>query len=187
MEEIMTCEICVQQFDSLHFIPKILECGHTFCSPCLTKLFQNNPICPNCRTKIKGIESSIPVNFIVLKVVEAFKSKRSSEREENIITSIEDMKKKFNDRKDIISKKKTQMTSSLEVLDRCLAKLEELTVSEGQKVDTVNARKRLNEVDEELKKTDVVSCDDAKRSESIRLSNFEDTASYLMEVTFHFC
>ncbi|RXG69941.1 hypothetical protein Avbf_09062 [Armadillidium vulgare] len=93
------------------------------------------------------------------------------------------MKKKCNDRKDIISKKKTQMTSSLEVLDRCLAKLEELTVSEGQKVDTVNARKRLNEVDEELKKTDdVLSCDDAKRSESIRLSNFEDSASYLMEI-----
>ncbi|RXG51728.1 hypothetical protein Avbf_15515 [Armadillidium vulgare] len=41
----------------------------------------------------------------------------------------------------------------------------------------------LNEVDEELKKTDgVLSCDDAKSSESILLSNFEDSASYLMEI-----
>ncbi|RXG59900.1 hypothetical protein Avbf_15156 [Armadillidium vulgare] len=63
------------------------------------------------------------------------------------------------------------------------SELEELTVSEGQKVDTVNARKMLNELDEELKKTDdVLSFDDVKSSVSILLSNFKNSASYLMEI-----
>ncbi|RXG73247.1 39S ribosomal protein L41, mitochondrial [Armadillidium vulgare] len=84
--------------------------------------------------------------------VDIYKSKASSEKE--IITSIEDMKKKCMKRKEIISEKKTQMTSSLEVLDKCLAQLEELTVSEAHKDDTENVRKFLQEMDEDLKKTD---------------------------------
>ncbi|RXG51570.1 hypothetical protein Avbf_08728, partial [Armadillidium vulgare] len=115
--------------------------------------------CPNCRAEIKGNESSLPINYNTLKVVEIYKSKTWSERE--IISSIEDMKKKFKDRRDLILKKKDQMTSSLEVVDKCLAKLEELAVSESQRVDTVNVKKMLRELDEDFEKTDeVVPCDD---------------------------
>ncbi|KAL7638461.1 UNVERIFIED_CONTAM: hypothetical protein RMT77_011031 [Armadillidium vulgare] len=181
MEEIATCNICARQFDSLHLIPKMLECGHTFCSSCLTKLFRNNPSCPNCRAEIKINESSLPINYSVLKVAEIYKSKTWSEKE--IISSIEDMKKKFKDRRDVILKKKDQMTSSLEVIDKCLAKLEELAVSESQRVDTVNVKRMLRELDEDFKKTDdVVTCDDAKSSVTILLSDFEDSEAYLTEI-----
>ncbi|KAL7630297.1 UNVERIFIED_CONTAM: hypothetical protein RMT77_019557, partial [Armadillidium vulgare] len=67
MEEIMFCDSCLGLFDILKFIPKILDCGHTFCSPCLTIIIRKNSICPNCKTEIKVKESSIPVNFIALK------------------------------------------------------------------------------------------------------------------------
>ncbi|KAL7631693.1 UNVERIFIED_CONTAM: hypothetical protein RMT77_018001 [Armadillidium vulgare] len=170
MEEIVTCSICTKVFDTLHLIPKILECGHTFCSPCLTKLFQNNPSCPNCRAEIKGTESSLPINYIALKAVDFYKSKAWPEKE--IIASIEDMKKKCMERKEIISEKMTQMMSSLEVLGKCLAKLEEMTVSETQKVDI------LHKMDEDLKKID----DDPKSSVSIFLSSFEDPKAYLREI-----
>ncbi|KAL7631990.1 UNVERIFIED_CONTAM: hypothetical protein RMT77_017689 [Armadillidium vulgare] len=181
MEEIVTCCICTKEFDSLHRLPKILECGHTFCSQCLTKHFRNNPSCPNCRTEVKGTVSLLPTNYNTLKAVDIYKSKASSEKE--IITSIEDMKKKCMKRKEIISEKKTQMTSSLEVLDKCLAQLEELIVSEAHKDDTENVRKILQEMDEDLKKTDDdVRCVDAKSSVSIFLSSFEDPKAYLREI-----
>ncbi|RXG56553.1 E3 ubiquitin-protein ligase TRIM50, partial [Armadillidium vulgare] len=171
MEDIVTCSICLQVFNSSSFsFPKMLECGHTFCSPCLTKLFQNNPSCPNCRAEIKGTESSLPINYNTLKAVDFYKSKAWPEKE--IIASIEDMKKKCMERKEIISEKMTQMMSSLEVLGKCLAKLEEMTVSETQKVDI------LHKMDEDLKKID----DDPKSSVSIFLSSFEDPKAYLTEI-----
>ncbi|KAL7631333.1 UNVERIFIED_CONTAM: hypothetical protein RMT77_018368 [Armadillidium vulgare] len=181
MQEIMFCDSCLGLFDILKFIPKILDCGHTFCSTCLTIIIRKNSICPNCKTEIKVKESSIPVNFIALKVVDVYLPRNSSasEREKKIIASIENTKKKFNDRNEIISMKKSRISSSLKVLD----KLEELMVSQGQKFNTVNAKNMLNELDEELKKTyDVVSYDYVKSSASILLSNFEDSASYLMEI-----
>ncbi|RXG70687.1 E3 ubiquitin-protein ligase TRIM32, partial [Armadillidium vulgare] len=107
MEEIVTCSICFQVFSRIHFIPKILECGHTFCSPCLTKLFQNNPSCPNCRAEIKGTESLLPINYNTLKVVDIYKSKNWSESEMDITAEV-------TKRKDIILKKEAQMTSSFE-------------------------------------------------------------------------
>ncbi|KAL7638416.1 UNVERIFIED_CONTAM: hypothetical protein RMT77_010986 [Armadillidium vulgare] len=176
MEEIVTCSICTKVFDSLHLIPKMIECGHTFCSPCLTKLFQNNPSCPNCRAEIKGTESSLPINYIALKIVDIYKSKNWSESEMDITAEV-------TKRKDIILQKKAQMTSSIEVFDKCLEKLEKLTVSESERIGTVNVKRILNEVDEDLKKTDdVVRCDDLKKSMSFLLSNFEDSKEYLLEI-----
>ncbi|KAB7505621.1 E3 ubiquitin-protein ligase TRIM32 [Armadillidium nasatum] len=144
MEEIVTCSICMQVFDSLHLIPKMIECGHTFCSPCLTKLFQNNPSCPNCRAEIKGTESLLPINYNTLKVVDIYESKNWSESEMDTAAEV-------TKRKDMILKKKAQMTSSIEVFDKCLAKLEKLTVSESERIDTVNVKRILKEVDEDLK------------------------------------
>ncbi|RXG59568.1 LON peptidase N-terminal domain and RING finger protein C14F5.10c [Armadillidium vulgare] len=158
MEDFVSCNICAQVFDSLHFIPKILKCGHTFCSPCLIKLLQENPNCPNCRAEVKEIESSLP------------------ERKIDIVTEVAK-------RKDIILKKKTQMTLNVKILDKCLAKLEELTVSQSERIDTVNTRKILDEIDEDLKKTDdVVRSDDMKSSISILLSSFKGSEQFLLEV-----
>ncbi|KAB7502304.1 RING finger protein nhl-1 [Armadillidium nasatum] len=182
MEEIVLCNICAHQFDSLHFIPKMLECGHTFCSPCMTKLFQKNHTCPNCRAEINGIEGSLPINYNTLKAVDIYKSKSWLESE--MVTSIEDMKKKCVKRKEILSKSKSSITSSLEVLDKCLEKLEELTVSE-RRVDAVNVKKILHEVEEDFRKTMVdMFYDDIKSTVSILLSDFKDSKGYLEEENF---
>ncbi|KAL7631769.1 UNVERIFIED_CONTAM: hypothetical protein RMT77_017923 [Armadillidium vulgare] len=176
MEDFASCNICVQVFDSFHFIPKILKCGHTFCSPCLLKLLQENPFCPNCSIQLKEIESSLPVNYGILKAVEFYKSKCWTERKIYIVTEVAK-------RKNIILKKKTQMKLNVKILDKCLAKLEELTVSQVERIGTVNTRKILDEIDEDLKKTDdVVLSYDIKRSISILLSSFEDSEQFLLEI-----
>ncbi|KAL7638433.1 UNVERIFIED_CONTAM: hypothetical protein RMT77_011003 [Armadillidium vulgare] len=177
MEEIVLCSICLQQFDSLHFIPKILECGHTFCSSCMTKIFQRNHTCPNCRAQTEGIASSLPINYYVLNVVDIYKSMSFSESE--IVTSIDDMRKKCVERKEILSKTKSSITLSLEVLDKCLEKLEQLTLP-GRRVNIVNVKKILNEVKGDLKKTMV--CDNLKSTVSILLSDFHGSYEYLEEI-----
>ncbi|KAL7632966.1 UNVERIFIED_CONTAM: hypothetical protein RMT77_016676 [Armadillidium vulgare] len=177
MEDFVSCNICAQVFDGLHFIPKMLiKCGHTFCSPCLIKLLQENPRCPNCRAEIKEIESSLPVNYGILKAVDFYKSKCSAERKIDIVTEVAK-------RKDIILKKKTQMKLNMKILDKCLGKLEELTMSQSEQIDTVNTRKILDEIDEDLKQTDdVVRSDDIKSSISILLSSFKGSEQFLLEI-----
>ncbi|KAB7499748.1 E3 ubiquitin-protein ligase TRIM32 [Armadillidium nasatum] len=154
MEDLVSCKICAQVYDSLQFIPKILKCGHTFCSPCLIKLLQEeNPRCPNCRIQLKEIESSLPVNYNTLNTVDIYKFNCFPQRKMDIATEVAK-------RKDIVLKKKTQMTLNVKILDKCLEKLEELTVSQSERIDAVNAIKILDEIDEDLKKTDVVRSDD---------------------------
>ena len=44
------CSICYELYDHENRFPRLLSCGHTFCSSCLENLFDNNSIsCPNCR------------------------------------------------------------------------------------------------------------------------------------------
>ncbi|KAL7633187.1 UNVERIFIED_CONTAM: hypothetical protein RMT77_016557 [Armadillidium vulgare] len=177
MEDLVSCNICAQVFDSLHFIPKMLiKCGHTFCSPCLIKLLQENPRCPKCRIQLKEIESSLPVNYIALKAVDIYKSKCWPEKKMDIATEVAK-------RKDIILKKKTQMKLNVKILDKCLEKLEELTMSQSERIDTVDTRKILDEIDEDLKKTDDdVRSDVIKSSISILLSSFKGPEQFLLEI-----
>ncbi|KAL7631197.1 UNVERIFIED_CONTAM: hypothetical protein RMT77_018501 [Armadillidium vulgare] len=173
MEDLVSCNICAEEFDRLHFIPKVLKCGHTFCSPCLIKLLQENPFCPNCRIQLKEIENSLPVNYGILKAVDIYNSKCWPERKIDTATEVAK-------RKDIILKKKTQMKLNVKILDKCLAKLEELTMSQSDRIDT---RKILDEIDEDLKKTDdVVRSDDIKSSISILLSSFKGPEQFLLEI-----
>ncbi|KAL7633080.1 UNVERIFIED_CONTAM: hypothetical protein RMT77_016656 [Armadillidium vulgare] len=75
------------------------------------------------------------------------------------------------------------MTLNVKILDNCSAKLEELTVSQSERIDPANARKILDEIDEDLKKTDdVVRSDDITSSISILLSSFKDSKQFLLEI-----
>ncbi|KAB7501621.1 hypothetical protein Anas_14649 [Armadillidium nasatum] len=73
------------------------------------------------------------------------------------------------------------MTLNGKILDKCLEKLKELTKFQSERIDTVNTRKILDEINEDLKKTDdVVRSDDIKSSISILLSSFEDSETILI-------
>ncbi|KAL7633211.1 UNVERIFIED_CONTAM: hypothetical protein RMT77_016581 [Armadillidium vulgare] len=99
---------------------------------------------------------------------------------------MEDIATEVVKRKDIILKKKTQMNLNEKILDKCLEKLKELRMSQSERIDTVNARKILDEIDEDLKKTDdVVRSDEIKSSISILLSSFNGfdySKKFLLEI-----
>eukprot|EP00210_Caulerpa_lentillifera_P008876 g8468.t1 len=74
----MECSICREFFteDGQH-VPRILECGHTFCSECLEKLLKEASQrlklrCPDCRALAKSTNRSVldlPKNYKLLEVI----------------------------------------------------------------------------------------------------------------------
>ena len=60
LQKIIECAICFENFT----VPKILQCGHTFCEKCLQELYNASRqpgylTCPTCRTT-----TSVPANDI---------------------------------------------------------------------------------------------------------------------------
>ncbi|KAL7638927.1 UNVERIFIED_CONTAM: hypothetical protein RMT77_010461 [Armadillidium vulgare] len=86
MERIAKCCICAEVFDSVVLIPKILQCGHTFCSPCVTRVTENNPRCPICGKEINERESSPITNFDTLSVVDIYNSNSNASSIREILT-----------------------------------------------------------------------------------------------------
>jgi hypothetical protein len=69
------CSICFDCFDLLknNKIPRILPCGHSFCSECLAHLVRANSSlkCPKCNFKIQNlILEAIPRNFNLMENLE---------------------------------------------------------------------------------------------------------------------
>ena len=66
LAEDLVCPVCMEEFDR----PKVLQCKHVFCTPCLTKvLYRNKLVCPICRDEKvfgggTGIES-LPEPLII--------------------------------------------------------------------------------------------------------------------------
>ena len=42
MENIIECSICLEKYDKKEKLPRILACGHTFCTSCLLKIKEKN-------------------------------------------------------------------------------------------------------------------------------------------------
>lgn len=58
--------MCLEPYDDSHKRPRVLPCGHTFCSPCIRDLVQDGYLpCPTCRTEhvIPGDYSFFPIVF----------------------------------------------------------------------------------------------------------------------------
>ena len=69
--ESLDCSLCCERLNEAERCPRLLTCGHSFCSECLASLPQEE--CPNCRKPFK-LESSgvsnLPKNFALLDVIQ---------------------------------------------------------------------------------------------------------------------
>ena len=87
LEDSLTCSICLELFDD----PRLLPCSHTFCHKCL-RASRSILTCALCRSHF--IEPSLPINRIVLTLVEQHREEQCSaeHRSMNILAKCYDCK-----------------------------------------------------------------------------------------------
>ena len=66
------CSICYEHYNEQSKCPRLLSCGHSFCSRCLERLLRGNTIdCPKCRNPVvvpSGVDGLLK-NFALLDIV----------------------------------------------------------------------------------------------------------------------
>ncbi|CAD5219028.1 unnamed protein product [Bursaphelenchus okinawaensis] len=79
--DLISCEICLEAFDSECRPPKIIPCGHNFCENCLFSLCLHSEYylldtikCPKCRKLCDSkLAMNAPTNYDLCKMLENFK------------------------------------------------------------------------------------------------------------------
>ena len=77
MENIIECSICLEKYDKKEKLPRILTCGHTFCTSCLIKIKEKNkqenkircPLDSKIEYEKNNIEE-IPINRIIFDLLD---------------------------------------------------------------------------------------------------------------------
>ena len=76
------CSICFECYNDQSKCPRMLSCGHSFCSCCLERLLRGNTIgCPKCRNPVAvppGVHGLLK-NFALLDIVNETSPKQHAE------------------------------------------------------------------------------------------------------------
>ncbi|XP_074068797.1 E3 ubiquitin-protein ligase SH3RF2 [Macrotis lagotis] len=95
--DLLECPVC---FEKLDVTAKVLPCQHTFCKPCLQRIFKARKElrCPECRTPVFcGIEE-LPANLLLVRLLDGVRSGQNmvrvgSIRRPGVLTSQEPSRK----------------------------------------------------------------------------------------------
>ena len=86
MENIIECSICLEKYDKKEKLPRILTCGHTFCTSCLIKIKEKNK--PDNKIKCpldlkieydKNNIEEIPINRVIVDLLDLNLSEKLNE------------------------------------------------------------------------------------------------------------
>ena len=69
--KVLECLVCREVYDDQNLCPRILSCGHSFCSSCLQLLTVDGKIsCPTCRVVSQDGVAGLPKNFALLSILD---------------------------------------------------------------------------------------------------------------------
>ena len=88
MECISDCKICYNSYNSKERKPKMLFCGHTFCSICIQAILEGRvyeTICPTCRRRISCSFSQLPINYSLLDLVNCIEDDEENDSDDSIV------------------------------------------------------------------------------------------------------
>ncbi|XP_053421920.1 E3 ubiquitin-protein ligase SH3RF2 isoform X2 [Nycticebus coucang] len=77
--DFLECPVCLEKLD---VTAKVLPCQHTFCKPCLQKVFKAHKElrCPECRTLVFCSIESLPANLLLVRLLDGVREGRSPRR-----------------------------------------------------------------------------------------------------------
>ncbi|KAM5301982.1 E3 ubiquitin-protein ligase SH3RF2 isoform 2-T2 [Glossophaga mutica] len=77
--DLLECPVC---FEKLDITAKVLPCQHTFCKPCLQRIFKARKElrCPECRTPVFCSIEALPANLLLVRLLDGMHSGQSSAR-----------------------------------------------------------------------------------------------------------
>ncbi|XP_037019240.2 E3 ubiquitin-protein ligase SH3RF2 isoform X2 [Artibeus jamaicensis] len=77
--DLLECPVC---FEKLDVTAKVLPCQHTFCKPCLQRIFKAHKElrCPECRTPVFCSIEALPANLLLVRLLDGMRSGQSSAR-----------------------------------------------------------------------------------------------------------
>ncbi|OWF54497.1 E3 ubiquitin-protein ligase SH3RF1-like isoform X1 [Mizuhopecten yessoensis] len=79
LNELLECSVCLERLDGTS---KVLPCQHTFCRRCLDEIFstKHELRCPECRTLVEIRVEELPLNILLVRLLEGIKTKQVTER-----------------------------------------------------------------------------------------------------------
>uniref|UniRef100_A0A8I6AJG7 SH3 domain containing ring finger 2 n=1 Tax=Rattus norvegicus TaxID=10116 RepID=A0A8I6AJG7_RAT len=77
--DLLECPVC---FEKLDVTAKVLPCQHTFCKPCLQRIFKAHKElrCPECRTLVFCSIEALPANLLLVRLLDGVRSGHNSWR-----------------------------------------------------------------------------------------------------------
>ncbi|XP_066128978.1 E3 ubiquitin-protein ligase SH3RF2 [Saccopteryx bilineata] len=71
--DLLECPVC---FEKLDVTAKVLPCQHTFCKPCLQRIFKAHKElrCPECRTPVFCSIEALPANLLLVRLLDGMRS-----------------------------------------------------------------------------------------------------------------
>ncbi|XP_007473890.1 E3 ubiquitin-protein ligase SH3RF2 isoform X1 [Monodelphis domestica] len=77
--DLLECPVC---FEKLDVTAKVLPCQHTFCKPCLQRIFKARKElrCPECRTLVFCSIEELPANLLLVRLLDGVRSGQSMVR-----------------------------------------------------------------------------------------------------------
>ncbi|XP_012662358.1 putative E3 ubiquitin-protein ligase SH3RF2 [Otolemur garnettii] len=77
--DFLECPVCLEKLD---VTAKVLPCQHTFCKPCLQKVFKAHKElrCPECRTLVFCSIESLPANLLLVRLLDGVRAGKSPGR-----------------------------------------------------------------------------------------------------------
>ncbi|XP_039692383.1 E3 ubiquitin-protein ligase SH3RF2 [Pteropus medius] len=77
--DLLACPVC---FEKLDVTAKVLPCQHTFCKPCLQRIFKAHKElrCPECRTLVFCSIEALPANLLLVRLLDGVRSGQSTGR-----------------------------------------------------------------------------------------------------------
>ncbi|OCT88581.1 E3 ubiquitin-protein ligase SH3RF2 isoform X2 [Xenopus laevis] len=70
--DLLDCPLCLGKLD---VTAKVLPCQHTFCQPCLQRIFKTRKElkCPECRTPVQCSIDELPANLLLVRILDGLK------------------------------------------------------------------------------------------------------------------